>query len=309
MEKKSTFKKSLFKYLGLGIATIALGLGLVFISYSKKDRPQWFYVHTIGTSILTAGILIVTLEVYHKTREEKKEAERLKKIGENVFDALFEQSVPKVVIDQFVEHVVRSPFFKIGYNIRYNLNKISISDKKYLKGTVTVNYHLRNLSHTIKNPIISFTFRKDLLPNEGKDIQIQDALIERSDGSIEYLKADDKDNIFENDYVKVFKSDKLEIHGNETVYVSQVAELVFPLKYNEVMISLYASEELRFVIEYPQYDIDVFAYALHPSDEAFKHPREGRGYKEWHLNESLLPCQGINFWWYPRKEQEPTQNT
>jgi hypothetical protein len=113
------------------------------------DRGWWNWVHLfaheIGIALFVAGMVTVLFELTLHVGEEEERAKEQKLMEENVFQAVFGQSIDRSIIKEVVDGVLQQPLLREDLNVDFHFCCVDKS-KKYLQLHVTVTYRIRNLT-------------------------------------------------------------------------------------------------------------------------------------------------------------------
>lgn len=292
----------------------------------KSYRLEWLViVHHIGTAILTAGMLMVTVELYTKVREARNhsklrmEQDRyITQLRDTQSDALLSALLPdKAIFEQIKSEIIQQPFIRRNMKAIVHL-RWSDESRSAIRKVLSLSYDVENTStisgqasirmrlstegpndqtSRIENlEITSFTAKLNAVV-PGNDTSF---IIER-DSPRTFTEAELKDCgivTWDNHDLQVHL--KIDLDSRQSARVSYKHTTIEKLKDNCGIFCTIPTVGLEVLIN-PEPGIAVEHAFLHPSGRVIRSDGDITFLR---IDGAMLPYQGIEFSWRPVVEKE-----
>jgi hypothetical protein len=289
--------------LSLGIICVLLSLyrklkGIDIGSFSND------FILQVGSAFIVAVILILTVETFARRNQAEREEEYLRKVNEDVFRAVFRKSVPSTILTEVIDRVVKPSFIRKDFKVRYFLEPLQ--NKKYkecLKGKVEVEYTLENTTNDWQDYTIRSKISTELLPDKGANLKF---------GYLQIIRQghpEEKEKIEQNpqEFLKFFERSIALEPLEKDLIIRYDVELFLFSRHSDVWVNNSPTENLILTISDKDGLLQKGAMALHPSSRRLNINVKNPVTTEWQIKGGLLPCQGINFWWYPKEPENKVE--
>lgn len=259
----------------------------------------------MGFASLIALIIAVVIERSSRARQEMTTSERQREIAESVFRGVFETDIPKTIVEEVVEGVLKSKIVRLDHTNTYVLNdrtkEVEGKSHKYIELTATSSYTLQNVSK--ENVVVPIRLMFPVPGNPHlRDIAklVNFAINDRALNAQE-INAGNEAAGGNTEYLQRYLWER-ELAPGATVQVRATSTLIKDRSDNEIWTSLYPSKSMRLYVTMNCQDMAFGAAALHRESIKKVAGEEGdMGHHEWELARPVLPYQGIVFWWRPKE--------
>lgn len=304
-DKKKFLLFDVWPLSDITVITLLSAIGIIFVSLSLRYHvlePETGsfirsrFIYEIGTALIVAVILILTAETFSRRRQAEQQEGYLRKINEDVYKAVFGQSLPPSILTEVIDSIVKNSFIRKDFKVRYFL-KASQNEKYkgFLEGKVEVEYILENLTDDPQEYTIRSKVSKKLLPDNGANLKFGYLQIVQQEHPENPEKIKQIEEEISTSFLKTIGLKPSE----KNLKIKYDFELFFPLEYSDVWVNNYPTENLILTISDKDGILKKGAMALHPTSERLEINVDNPTTTEWQIKGGLLPCQGINFWWYP----------
>ena len=141
----------------------------IFLSSAWYENPKtWIGItKEIGFACFIAWIIAFTIELASVTRQEAAAEKIQNKLAKDVFTGIFENQLPKDVVQAIVNDFLNAPIIREKIDLTYILSDgteyIEDQQKNFVQFGVTIKYRLRNIT----NKMIAVPIRLGIpLPDE-----------------------------------------------------------------------------------------------------------------------------------------------
>jgi hypothetical protein len=253
------------------------------------------FLNELGFAFLISLIIIIALE--QRTREEFEITvrDRITSIQANVFESTFGRNLPKSVISEVENLVLKADFIREDHTSSYrfrlanaqNLTKDAPSIDLLLVN-VTVTYRVRNVSGIRKTYSIRPGIEKSPIPELTNQVRYEE------------LKINDTPQPFQpkedGNFIRL-PIEVPDIGSGEIARISMRYQSIKHVRDYEIWRSLIPSNGMTLRVTLPPGTPCCEANALHRASLAQRVSDTINGYYEWVLDQAILPHQGIIFWW------------
>lgn len=309
----------------VGVILIVFGLMLATNRHSSNETQHSTDVsniaspilHHLGTAILTAGVLMVTVEAYAKWREAKNHRKivanqdrYVSQIREAQTESLLKTLMPDPeIFNQVKSQIIQQPFIRRNMHAVIHL-KWYDADRASIEKVLDFNYEICNTSSNVEESEVRMMLQSEVPgqnPGSFERLTISSlrslklalaqggAKVECQAGKgVSY----DKDQLL-NDSIVTSDGDALNMHIYMTLESKQEARVSFRVKSienlddKEVIMCLLPTVNMQ-VDVHPDKGIDISHSFLHPSGDVLQDDPE---IKSWRIESGILPYQGIEIFW------------
>lgn len=267
-----------------------------------QQSKNWIGVlKELGYASLIALLISVVVEQSSRARQEETTARRQQEIAESVFRGVFESDLPRELVDEVVDGVLRSKFVRTEHICTYSLTDgsetIDGQTFEFVKLEFTSAYSLQNVSREEIEVPIRLNFP---LPGNRRlrDLaKLTSFVIDDRDLSPEEMQQGD-DEVPNTDFLQCYQWNRT-LSPGETIRVRANAILIKERSDNEIFTTLYPSISMRLNVNMHCQNMEFGAESHHRAGIKKVSGRGTDGHHEWELDRPLLPNQGIVFWWRP----------
>ncbi len=310
-------------WLLVSVALLSL-LGATVLDAAYLSDPAWIeadkgklwflkattwigVLREVGFASLIALILAVFIEQSSRARMEAAASKRQQEISENVFRGIFETDIPKVMVDEVVDSILKAKIIRLEHAATYVADdkeiEIEGSRHSYVKLRIASLYTLKNVSRdevqvpvTIMFPVHSQPVLRDLASLE---------LISIDDHVLTTEEIQEGDSALPNtEYEQRYQWFRPVASGG-TLTVRSTFTLIKEISDNEVWTSLYPSLTMRLSVTMNCRNMEFGADALNRGTLKKVAGQGSTGHHGWELARPVLPYQGIIFWWRPKPSPDP----
>ncbi len=285
-----------------GIILLILGI-IVIIFATRVPIPASSVFSDVGTGLIGAGILTIVLERANRNRHERDVLE----LKEAHFESILKGLMPEPIFKEIQAHIIRQPFLRRNVSATIELRWLD-ETKEYLRKSSTAMYELENISKTLevyKLRVSGERVNKDKFPDGTRieEIKIQDSplsepVVYKEEKLKPFLEISEQ-------FVRLQLPVNLQPGQKVKIYVRITSILtakdIHSLVMNKPTIGL------DLTVSHPR-DIIVSATPVHPSAHAFVTIVDSEVLKRYRLDAGILPFQGIELSWWPKKSDEPEDN-
>ena len=231
-------------------------------------------------------------------------SERQREIAESVFRGVFETDIPKTIVDEVVEGILKSKIVRLDHTSTYVLNdrtkEVEGKSYKYIELTATSSYTLQNVSREYVVVPIRLMFPVPGNPYLRDMAKLMNFAINDRSLSSQEIEAGNE-AAGNTEYLQGYLWEQ-ELAPGATVRVRGTSTLIKDRSDNEIWTSLYPSKSMRLYVTMNCRDMEFGADALHRAPIKKVAGEDGdMGHHEWELTRPVLPYQSIVFWWRPKE--------
>lgn len=302
------------KYAIVAIISLSFLLAATYIEYISyaSAAPDMFLTSPktwvslfkeLAFAFLIA--LIISIGIEESSRRELNEAvsDHVKEIQRNVFNSTFGRNLPKAILSEVEDLVLKADFVRSRHRAIYTLSIKNIRewdenlpDEKFVVAEATTSYVVRNVSGVPKNFHVRLELEKppfdylegyasiDSVKVRGVELTRQE--IDSGDDAVEDTRNFKK---FEHVIPAIDP-------GAEVEVVSKYKEIKM-LNDVEIWRSLLPSDGMTLTVSLPKEATDWGAHALHREEARLRSSSLESRVHEWSVESGVLPHQGIVFWW------------
>jgi len=302
--KYRLFSKDNLPYLILGL------IGCVLILVCPHIPNNWIgyqYIRPLaeglGSSFIIATIMIYTVEVASRRRQEESAHAITDRIAKDVFQAIYKKYIPTAIFKEVEDCLLHSNIHREDFTIdckletieadRYPAHLVPENHDQYFS-LHSHNYYklINNTDQDITHEITTFVE----LPLDDRWFQFVNIKGVRING----IELDD-DKIAHGTFTK---ADKSALGFRHKVQLSPFAEITVSISYHtvkqkvdmEVWSTREPTNRLKLKVSAPE-NVTIQATSNHSTDlESLKGGLPGCC--EWNLNAGIFPHQSVIFWWH-----------
>ena len=249
----------------------------------------------VGMAGLVAFVLNFSIEFVNR----KKHEVFVEEIGNNLFKAVYGRNIDKNITTQLDKHVFFSDCIRRDYCVDIAFTKEN-NGQVVMSGCVT--FEVENVTnHKKKIPVVKAVL--DTMEEVNIElIQVGDSVIFRH--GQEESELEDEPHAGEDERLSIKKVGDVmaltysaELQPNQRIRVAQKYSKVVPDHYNETFSTTIPLDTFRLkVMDATGLNLKIMAVSVHPEDEK-EIPTANPLHREWHINDVILPGQGIVLGW------------
>ena len=295
---------------------IVIGLSLILIGTTISLVPEggfWVQIfHHIGTAILTAGMLMITVELFAKYRENQERAKTkieqdqyLEQLSNVQTEAMLQNLLPdNAIFEQIKSEIIQQPFIRRNLKVNVHL-RWRDEHQTSIKKIFFLSYDLVNTSTIAGKAPVKIIL--DTKSNEDMDSRIDSISIMSFDSRLNVETCDgnmaiEGERLFQSDELTKFISkDGTLIKAEFTLDLAAKQSAKFAYKQTTLedlkdQCGIYCLlPTIGFELEInPEPGIQVHFSILHPSGRVV---RDDDDVKSISISGALLPYQGVSFEW------------
>ena len=204
----------------------------------------------MGFASLIALIIAVVIERTSRARQEMTTSERQREIAESVFRGVFETDIPKTIVDEVVEGILKSKIVRLDHTSTYVLNdrtkEVEGKSYKYIELTATSSYTLQNVSREYVVVPIRLMFPVPGNPYLRDMAKLMNFAINDRSLSSQEIEAGNE-AAGNTEYLQGYLWEQ-ELAPGATVRVRGTSTLIKDRSDNEIWTSLYPSKSMRLYV-------------------------------------------------------------
>ena len=255
----------------------------------------------VGFASLIALILAVFIEQSSRARMEAAASKRQQEISENVFRGIFENDIPKIMVNEVVDTILKAKIIRLEHAATYVVDDEEIEIEgnryRYVKLGVSSSYTLKNVSREEVQAPITIMFPIHRQP-ELRDLATLET-ISINGHILTTEEMQEGDSALPNtEYEKRYQWFR-PVASGESMIVRSTYTLIKEISDNEVWTSLYPSLTMRLSVTMNCRNMEFGADALHRGTLQKVAGQGSTGHHSWELTRPVLPYQGLVFWWHP----------
>ena len=266
--------------------------------------PTWISLsEEIGFALIIAFLISAAIERAATREFHHNVDERMKEIQRQVFRSTYGRNVPPALIDEVELLVLQANFLRHGHRLTYNLEmkkaselangKAGVPDISVIVAEVNMSYELENISSLPEPYKVKLTLELPPFDALKEYVQFHSVGING-----ELLTGDDlKKGIGtpSADFTQFERTIPSVLPG-QRMKVKATWQAIKAIDDVELWRSVLPSDGMTLCVRFPKEAKVKGANALHRSDLAERTGGYGQ-YREWAIDEAVLPHQGIVFWW------------
>jgi hypothetical protein len=253
------------------------------------------FVNELGFAFLISLIIIMGLEQRSRDEFNITVNERITNIQDNVFKSTFSRNIPKSVIDEVDNLVLRADFTRENHTASYRFRltnaqtmNIDAPDVDVLVANVSVAYRIRNVSGVRK----SYNIRPGIETSPIQELDAQSFFEELMINDVQQNLESEKSGNFIRLLINT-----ADINPGDAARVLMRYQAIKHVRDYEIWRSLIPSDGMTLRVNMPPGVPLCAANALHRAALTPLVRDTANGYYEWLLDQAVLPHQGIIFWW------------
>ncbi len=283
-------------------------IGILLVSVSSMSLagsipidiklPVWLnnIFINLGTGLIAAGLLTVTLEKSNRKRHHE-DIEELKRFhGESILKEL----IPQPFFDEVKVSIMDHPFLRSNYQGTIQMNWKDVENKKYLIVTDVYSYDIKNISNKTQEfevRIYEDKMHEDIFPGCTKVVEFKIERILDEDKEIEITKILPSQINKETNFIEA--KIPIELKPNQKITVSQHLEYVRLARDTYSYVLSKPTLDLLVTIMHPD-DIILDHVLMHSSTDSLVINTNTTTLKVFQIRAGILPYQGILFTWGPK---------
>jgi len=296
----------------LGVISLILLFVANLLEIATKtppDQSYWWaaatwvsFIKELGIAFFIALIISIAIERAARTEFDKTIKQRVTEIQENVFKSTFSRNIPKALIDEVENLVLRADFIRRDHRTTYRLsirsaraiNPAIVNDFNVVFIDKTTFYVVKNVSGVRKDFSVKVGIEKPPIEELKNYVSIDQVRIRDQELTPEMIRGGDMDL---QDAFKNFEHTVRNIEPNQEVTVLTKCTVIKMLTDVEIWRSLLPSDGMHLTVQFPPGTGAFGASSLHRAEVSKLVSDDAAGYHEWKLDQAVLPHQGIVFWW------------
>lgn len=302
------------KYALVTILSLSFLLIATYIEYGAHPDPTkemfltasktWIGIFKeLSFALLIA--LIISVGIEESSRKELNEAvsNHVKEIQNNVFNSTFGRNIPKEILSEMEDLVLKADFVRSRHRATYNLSIKNVKewdpnlrDYKIIVAEATTSYFVRNVSGVTKSFVVKIELEKPPFDELKKYTSIDSVKIRGIELSSKEIEDGDAIAPDTEDFKKFEHTIENIAPGAEVEVVSKYKEIKM-LNDVEIWRSLLPSDGMTLTLSLPKEATKWSAHALHREEARLRSSSKESGVHEWAVESGVLPHQGIVFWW------------
>lgn len=249
--------------------------------------------------------LIISIGIEESSRRELNEAvsEHVKEIQSNVFNSTFGRNIPRAILSEVEDLVLKADFVRSRHRAIYTLSIKNIRDwdeklpnEKFVIAEATTSHVVRNVSGVPKD----FKVRLELEKPPFEYLENYTFIDSVKVGGIELTRQEidsGDDAVEDTRNFKKFEHIIAAIAPGADVEVVSKYREVKMLNDVEIWRSLLPSDGMTLTVSLPKEATNWGAHALHREEARLRSSSLESRVHEWSVESGVLPHQGIVFWW------------
>ncbi|MBK4721905.1 hypothetical protein JJL56_23915 [Azospirillum sp. YIM DDC1] len=302
------------KYAIVTILSLTFLLIATYIEYvSHADQMSSLFLLSSKTwtslfkelSFALLIALVISIGIEESSRKELNDAvsDHVKDIQRNVFNSTFGRNIPREILAEVEDLVLKADFVRSRHRAIYTLSiknvrdwDACLPDRKVIVAEATTSYVVRNVSGVPKDFTVKIELEKPPFDDLKKytsitSVKINDVELTNDEITDGDANAEDTDNF------KKFEYTITSIRpGQEVEVVSKFKEIKM-MSDVEIWRSLLPSDGMTLTLSLPKEATHWGAHALHREEARLRSSSLESRVHEWSVESGVLPHQGIVFWW------------
>jgi hypothetical protein len=261
------------------------------------------FLNELGFAFLIALVIIIGIEQWSRNEFNRTVSIKINDIQNNVFRSTFSRNIPKSLIDEVDNLVLRADFVRQNHRSTYRMRLVNAkqinknaNDTRAIIASVNTSYKVKNVSGVRKDFPVRVELEKSPIEGLEGSVSIQEIAIRGNPITENNLRKADEDAPDGFSFRK-FEHVISGINPGEEVEVACKFQIVMRTTGTEVWRSLLPSDGMTLVVYLPPGAKNFDAFALHRAELTRRLSDEESGYHEWVLDQAVLPHQGIAFRW------------
>lgn len=295
----------------LTVAIIFLLLASAVEYYGEGERANsWLltgstyigFFRELGFAFFIAFVILLTVERYNAEVQKKEADEERERLKRDVFEAVFGVSLPRNVRDAVQNEILSKKFYRTNSRSTYEIipKVFDLENGGEINGVLLKVHSSFSITNVSRNkeifPFEIFVEKPQLknLKNYKRDVDIDSVTIGGEKLCREEIDAADKDAP---DDLSKRLIKKIEISPGEMVTIDFSFSTIRGHDDSELWITLWPNNGMRFEVNLPPELGSYGVFPIHESRLIQTHNSPETGFHAWELRDTVLPNQGIMFWW------------
>jgi hypothetical protein len=306
-------RERFLRYVVIGFVGVLLILAAVILENVSGTAPSesvWHKSFTwvsllneLGFAFVISLIIIFGIEQGSRDEFNSTINARMDDIQNSVFQSTFKRNIPKELIDEVENLVLRADFIRSNHRSTYRMRRLTPEEvnnndgvPRVLIADITTVYNVRNVSGIRKDFTVRLELEKSPVLEYENFVKIEDVSVNGvSLTDVERNTGDDiaPDTTYFKNFEHVIKN--LDAGSEASVFLRYTS--VKNLNDMEMWRSLLPSDGMTMSVQLPQGTGAFGIHAWHRADLIRNIHDDHNAYYEYTLDQAVLPHQGIVFWW------------
>jgi hypothetical protein len=291
--------------LVIGSLEVVVGLVLViFAAIAPRLAIQvspWLssLLSDLGVGLLSAGIITGTLEPLSR----KRSLNDIQEIKQASYDAILRELMPREIFTEVQEQIIRQPFLRKNSMVVLDIQWLN-KKRGFLLIQSTIGYEVKNVSKTLERYLVRVNQERmyeNEYPNNVKILKVQ--IFGQTESDVRTYEGKELEGKTTSDEKFIRVEIPLALEPDETISVKSSGTYIMAASDVFTHVVNRPTVGLDYTVNFPE-DLYVEASPLFPSSVSFEPEVQSNISKRWQIKKGLLPFQGIEIIWRPKKKSQ-----